>query len=169
MTFLSYLFVTSRNLLSGVFLPRKIITILRKITVNFRQASLKGVLLSGVLHSAFWNVSARSFKSTCEKGESLRILYWIRTSSQAILKFSSILEKVKEKIALDFGLHFSLDLINLFNMYYLSIKLINYFLYMCYLSALCFRRRQSETFLLFNCFYSRELDRISFLANIALM
>ena len=45
-TFLIYLFVASRNLLFGVFLPRKIITILRKIAVNFRQVSLKEVLLS---------------------------------------------------------------------------------------------------------------------------
>ena len=50
MTFLSWL-VTSRNLLFGVFLPRKIITILQKIAVNFRQVSL------------FWNVSAKSFKT----------------------------------------------------------------------------------------------------------
>ena len=77
--------------------------------------------------------------------------------------------KVKEKLVLDFGLHLPLDLINLFNMYYYSIKLFNYFLYICYVSALCFRCRQSETFLLFKCFYSRELDRISFLANIALI
>ena len=44
-TFLIYLFVTSRNLLLGVFMPRKIITILRKIAAIFRQASRKGVLL----------------------------------------------------------------------------------------------------------------------------
>ena len=44
-TVLIYLFVTSRNLLLGVFLPRKIISILRKIGVNFRQVPLKGVLL----------------------------------------------------------------------------------------------------------------------------
>ena len=45
MTFLVSLFVTLRNLLVGVFLPRKIIIILRKITINFRQVSLKGILL----------------------------------------------------------------------------------------------------------------------------
>ena len=45
-TFLIYLFGTSRNLLFGVFLPRKIITILRKIASNFRQVSLKDALLS---------------------------------------------------------------------------------------------------------------------------
>ena len=73
--------------------------------------------------------------------------------------------KVKEKLVLDFGLHSPLDFINLVNMYYYSIKLFNYFLYICYLLALCFRRRQSETFLLPNCFYSRELDHILFLAN----
>ena len=77
--------------------------------------------------------------------------------------------KVKEKLVLDFGLHLPLDFINLVNMYYYSIKLFNYFLYICYLLALCFRRRQSETFLLPNCFYSRELDRILFLANIPLI
>ena len=46
MTFLVSLFVTSRILLFGVFLPRKIITISQKIAVNVRQVSLKGVLLS---------------------------------------------------------------------------------------------------------------------------
>ena len=44
MTFLVSLFVTSRNLLFGVFLPRNVIIIL--IAVNVRQVSLKGVLLS---------------------------------------------------------------------------------------------------------------------------
>ena len=46
MTFLVSLFVTSRNLLFGVFLPRKVVIILRKIGANFRQVSLKSVLLS---------------------------------------------------------------------------------------------------------------------------
>ena len=45
-TFSIYLFVTSRNFLFGVFLPRKIITVSRKIAVNFREVSLKGVSLS---------------------------------------------------------------------------------------------------------------------------
>ena len=45
MNFLASLFVKSRNLLFGVFVPRKIIN-LTKISVNFRQMSLKGVLLS---------------------------------------------------------------------------------------------------------------------------
>ena len=46
MILLLYLFVISRNLLLGVFLPRKIITIVRKVTINCRQASvMKGVLL----------------------------------------------------------------------------------------------------------------------------
>ena len=44
MSLLISLFVTSRNLLFGVLLPRKIITILRKITMNFRQVSPNGVL-----------------------------------------------------------------------------------------------------------------------------
>ena len=35
MTLLVSSFVTSRNLLFGVFLPRKVITIFRKITINF--------------------------------------------------------------------------------------------------------------------------------------
>ena len=49
-TFFVSLSVTSKNLMTGVFLPTKIITILRKIAVNFRQASLKGVpLLASVL------------------------------------------------------------------------------------------------------------------------
>ena len=46
MIFLVSLFVTSRNLLFGVFLARKIITISQKIAGIFRQVLLKGVLLS---------------------------------------------------------------------------------------------------------------------------
>ena len=45
MTLLFSLFVTSRNLLFAVFLSRKSIIILRKITRNSRQVPLKGVLL----------------------------------------------------------------------------------------------------------------------------
>ena len=63
MTFLIYLLVTSRNLLFDVFLPRKIITISRKIAVNFRQVSLKGVLLSISVLKCFGKI----FKSTLEK------------------------------------------------------------------------------------------------------
>ena len=68
MTLLVSSFVTSRNLLFDVFLPRKIITILQKITINFRQVSLKGVLLSVQV----LEYSAKSFKSTCEKVKSLK-------------------------------------------------------------------------------------------------
>ena len=46
MTWLIFLFVTLRNIWFGVFLPKKLITILRKITAKFRQVSLKGVFLS---------------------------------------------------------------------------------------------------------------------------
>ena len=46
MTFLVSLFVTSTNIFFGVILPRKIITIPRKIAANFRYVSLKGVLVS---------------------------------------------------------------------------------------------------------------------------
>ena len=42
-TLLVSLLVTLRNLLFGVFLPKNIIRILRKITINFRKVSLKGV------------------------------------------------------------------------------------------------------------------------------
>ena len=52
-SFNSYVYYLTRGfigfiekLLFGVFLGRKIITILRKITINFRQVSLKGILLS---------------------------------------------------------------------------------------------------------------------------
>ena len=44
MNLLVSLFVTSRNLLFDVFLPRKIIKILRKITINFKQVPPKDVL-----------------------------------------------------------------------------------------------------------------------------
>ena len=46
MTLLDSLFATSKNSLFGVFLPRTIITILRKITLDLGQVSMKGVLLS---------------------------------------------------------------------------------------------------------------------------
>ena len=61
MTFLVSLSVKSRNIL---FLPRKIIAILRKITINLKQVSLKVVLLAALF-------SAKSFESTYEKVESL--------------------------------------------------------------------------------------------------
>ena len=78
MTFLIYLFVTSRNLLFGVFLPRKIITILRKIADIFRQVSLKEVLLSVSVLECFR-----------EKVGSLKTLYCTRTSAQVIVRVSS--------------------------------------------------------------------------------
>ena len=85
MTFLISLFVTSKNLLFGVFLPKKISTILRKIAINFRQMSLNGVLLSVSVLECF----GKSFKSTSEKVESLKTLYYTWTSSQVIFKVSS--------------------------------------------------------------------------------
>ena len=72
------MFVTSRNLLFGVYLPRKIITILRKIAVNFRQVSLKEILPSVSVLECFG-----------EKVGSLKILYCTWTSSQVIFKVSS--------------------------------------------------------------------------------
>ena len=78
----------------------------------------------------------------------------------------------ERKIILDFGLHLLLDLINLsiyVILYYHSINLFNYFLHICHLLSLSFRRRQSETFLLLKYFYSRELDNISFQANVLLI
>ena len=54
-------------------------------------------------------------------------------------------------------------------LYYYSIDLFNYFLYICYLLVLFFRRRQSENFLLLKCFYSKEMDQISFQANVPLI
>ena len=58
-TFLVSLFVTSRNLLSGVFLPNKIITILQKIAVNFRQVSLKGALPSVSILECFGKIFSK--------------------------------------------------------------------------------------------------------------
>ena len=46
MTWLIFLFVTLRNIWFGVFLPKNLIAILRKITAKFRQVSLKDVFLS---------------------------------------------------------------------------------------------------------------------------
>ena len=77
MTFLIYLFVTSRNLLFGVILPRRIITILRKKADIFRQVSLKEVLLSVSILECF-----------SEKVGSLKTLYCTRTSSQVIFRVS---------------------------------------------------------------------------------
>ena len=59
MTFLVSLFVTSRNLLFGVFLPRKIITISQKITVNFRQVLLTDVLLSESILELFFKIFSK--------------------------------------------------------------------------------------------------------------
>ena len=85
MTFLVSLFVTSRNLFFGVFLPRKSIIILRKINTNFWQVSLKGVLLSVRVLEYF----GKTFKRTCEKVESLKKLYYSWASSQVAYKVSS--------------------------------------------------------------------------------
>ena len=78
MTFLICLFVISRNLFFSVFLPRKIITVLRKIIVNFRQVSLKELLPSFSVLECFG-----------EKVGSLKIRYRTWTSSQVIFKVSS--------------------------------------------------------------------------------
>ena len=54
--------------------------------------------------------------------------------------------------------------------YYYSINHFDYFFkYICYLFALCSRCRQSESFLLLKCFYSRELDDISFQTDFLLI
>ena len=65
-----------------------------------------------------------------------------------------------------FGLDLPPDLINLFNITLLFNKSFQLLLYIWYLPAL---RRQKETFLLLKCFYSRELDLISFQANVSLI
>ena len=85
MTLLVSLFVTSRKLLFGVFLPRKIVAILLTITINFRQVSLKGVLLLARAMEYF----SKILKSTCEKFKSLKKLYCTRTSSEVAFKDSS--------------------------------------------------------------------------------
>ena len=84
-TFLVSLFVTSRTLLFGVFLPKKIVTVLRRIAVNFTKMWLKCVFLS----VSIWNVSTKLFKSTCEIVESLKNFCHAWTSSEAIFKVSS--------------------------------------------------------------------------------
>ena len=53
-TFLVSLFVILKNLLFGVFLPRKIITFFRKTTINFRQVLLKDVLLSVRVYNLYY-------------------------------------------------------------------------------------------------------------------
>ena len=69
MTLLVPLFVKLRDLLFGVFLARKTIAILRKITIIFRQVSLKGILLSvRVLEY----LAVKSFKRIYEKAKSLK-------------------------------------------------------------------------------------------------
>ena len=59
MIFLVSLFVTSRNLLFGVFLPRKIIQSHKKKPVNLRQVSLKGVLLSANILECFGKIFSK--------------------------------------------------------------------------------------------------------------
>ena len=61
--FLASLFVTSTNLQFAVFMPRKIIAIIQKKLSISSKRHWK-VFLS---QQVFWNISARSFKSTCEK------------------------------------------------------------------------------------------------------
>ena len=63
----------------------------------------------------------------------------------------------ERKISLNFWIIFG-DYINLsiyLILYYYFINLFNYFLYICCLLALCFRRRQSETFFCLNV-YTQE-------------
>ena len=93
-TFFVYIFITPINLLFGVFLPRKIITILRKLAVNFRQVQER---------------LAKSFKSTSEKVESIKILYCTWTSSKIIFKVSALtVPKIKErKLSLRFWITFA--------------------------------------------------------------
>ena len=81
----SFFICNTRNLF-GVFLPVKHITILQKITINFRQVSLKGVLFSVRVLSK--NISVKSFKSTCKKVKSLKTLSYIWTPSQVAFKVS---------------------------------------------------------------------------------
>ena len=69
MTLLVSFFVSSRNLLLGVFLTRKIITILRKITINSRQVLLKSVIPS----VRFLEYFGKTFKSTCDKAKPSKI------------------------------------------------------------------------------------------------
>ena len=83
-TFLIYLFVTSRNLLFGVFLLREMITILRKIAVHFRQVSLKRVLLSVGVLECFGKILLKYlWKSWIFKNPLLHL-----NSSQVIFKVS---------------------------------------------------------------------------------
>ena len=127
------MFAAWGHLLFGVFLPRK----------NSHKFSLY----------AFWNVSAKSFKSSCEKVKCLKNFYYIWTFSQVIFKVSitnvspiylstylqeSVVSYIVHTLCirihickrcyfpfllvlrwkakfLVFGLHFLLDLINLFN------------------------------------------------------
>ena len=79
-TFLIYLFVTSRNLFVWCISAKENYYNLTKNSRKF-QAS--------VTKTCTFSVSAKSFKSTCEKVESLKILYCTWTSSQVIFKFSS--------------------------------------------------------------------------------
>ena len=71
MTLLVPLFVKLRDLLFGVFLARKTIAILRKITIIFRQVSLKGILLSV---RVLGYLAVKSFKRIYEKAKSLKKL-----------------------------------------------------------------------------------------------
>ena len=66
MTFLVTLFVISKHLLFGVFMPRKAITIFKKIATNLKGVLLKGgVLLSSVSLKGGVLLSSVSLKGTC--------------------------------------------------------------------------------------------------------
>ena len=181
---------------------------LRKIALNFRRVSLKGVLLLVGVLECF----GKTFKSTCEKVESLKSFTANKLLHKWFLRlpvgfffhlftypliYSSLIvsyiahiscicihickryyfpyllflrRKAKKKKILNFGskiwiLIWSIYLILCYHL----IHLFNYFLHICHLLALSFRRRQSETFLLLKYFYSRELEHISFQANVLLI
>ena len=153
---------------------------LRKIALNFRRVSLKGVLLSVGVLECF----GKTFKSTCEKVESLKSF----TANKLLHKWFLRLPVrfffhlftypfIYSSLVVSYIAHISCILdhicrliwsIYLILCYHL-IHLFNYFLHICHLLALFFRPRQSETFLLLKYFYSRELEHISFQANVLLI
>ena len=158
------------------FLSFFVCDISQKIAVNFRKVSLREVLFS---------VSVLEFRQNNLKvpgGEnrSLKNLYYKWTSSQVIFKFSSRIFFTylschlftEAFLFVSYIAHIFCICIYICKRYYFPLLLFlrwkpkENIAKICYLLALCFRRRQNETFRFLKCFYSNEQVHIRFRASL---
>ena len=163
MTFSGSLFVASRNLLFGVFKENYQTSITERCTFLSKRSG----------------ISAKSFESTWGKNKSLKNLYYKLTSSQVICSgfqqdFFHLFAypPIYRSLFVSYIAHILCICIHICKRYYFPLllflrwkakeKQVLFLDDICYLLALCIRRRQSDVFLLLKCFYSRELDHIRF-------